>query len=67
MIYLIKKETTIFTPFIDIKEKDIGYYECENEDDVITYCKNKEEEEYGTYDEDVMSESYYYIKLAKLN
>lgn len=66
MIFLIREETTVFGPISETKEKIVGYYECDNEDEVTTYCKCKESELHGSYKEDIMSKSYYYTKLKKL-
>lgn len=67
MIYLIKEEVTVFSINIRTKTKTLGYYECDQEEKVNDYCRNKTEKLKGTYDEDRMDKIVYYEELIKLN
>lgn len=67
MVYLIREEKTIYLHGMSVRSKVIGYYECDNEEEVIDYCKKKTKELKGTYDEDRMIVEYVYKKIDKLN
>ncbi len=66
MIYLIQEETTIFTLGVTTKCEIKGYYECDNEEEVKEFCKNKTKEIKGTYDENRIDKAYFYKELSKL-
>ena len=67
MIYLIQEETTGYIFGITTRSEIKGYYECDNEELVKEFCKNKTEEIKGTYGEDRMYKTYSYKELSKLN
>lgn len=67
MIYLIKEETTTYMMGTSTRTEIKGYYECDNEEEVKEFCKNKTKEIKGTYNEDRMDKTFYYKKLNKLN
>lgn len=67
MIYLIKEETTAYMMGTSTRTEIKGYYECDNEEEVKEFCKNKTKEIKGTYNEDRMDKTFYYKKLNKLN
>ena len=66
MIYLIQEETTFFTLGITTRTEIKGYYECDNEEEVREFCKNKTKEIKGTYDENRIDKVYFYKELSKL-
>lgn len=67
MIYLIQEETTLFTLGITTRTEMKGYYECDSEEEVKEFCKNKTKEIKGTYNKDRMDKTYFYKELSKLN
>lgn len=67
MIYLIQEETIAFTLGITTRSEIKGYYECDSEEEVKEFCKNKTKEIKGTYNKDRMDKRYFYKELSKLN
>lgn len=67
MIYLIQEETTIFMLGITTRTEVKGYYECDSEEEVKEFCKNKTKEIKGTYNEDKIDKIYSYKEISKLN
>lgn len=67
MIYLIQEETTAFTLGITTRKEIKGYYECDTEEEVNKFCKNKTKELKGTYDKDRLDKTYSYKQLSKLD
>ena len=67
MIYLIQEETTVFTLGITTRSEIKGYYECDSEEEVKEFCKNKTKEIKGTYDKNRLDKIYSYKQLSKLD
>lgn len=64
MVYLIKEETNMFTSLrVITKIRNIENYECNSEQEVLEYCRNKTKSLKGTYDEDKFDKVFYYEEL----
>lgn len=67
MMFLVQEETTIYTMGFHTRIEVKGYYECDNEEEVKKFCKDKTEEIKSTYDNDRMDKTYTYKRIEKLN
>ena len=66
MIFLIKEETTFFNFGTSERSEDVGYYECNNYDEVKKFCENETERIKDTYDHYRMEKMYTFKELNKL-
>lgn len=64
--YLIIEETTVFNFGTSRKEKVIGYFKANNEEEARTFCDNKTEALKGTYNENRVDKRYIYKEIEEI-